>query len=323
MTTPDPAPRDDVAALFVREGEHLVPTAFSVGPWRPDALHGSAVAALFGALLEEDGVTVARVTMDLLGAIRLRPLRVTMTEGGGGRRVRRRTATLHDGDKAVAQATALYMAGGVDRDTRVCPERTTTRATRATLHVGGIPHRVARLRESLHGAVHVRRAARRDVRLVSPRGPRPLRRVGDRTPIDLGGRGLHLRRHGVGPLHEALGLHEHRPHGESGPADGRGLGRADRGTIDRGPHRRRCPRRPSCTTRPGCSVAAPRPNSSRTSRPHDARAALMCSRPWSRRHDCPAAPALLTASATLATMVRVSPLLADRPGTTAATGSAP
>ena len=111
MTTPDPAPRDDVAALFVREGEHLVPTAFSVGPWRPDALHGSAVAALFGALLEEDGVTVARVTMDLLGAIRLRPLRVTMAEGGGGRRVRRRTATLHDGDKAVAQATALYMAG--------------------------------------------------------------------------------------------------------------------------------------------------------------------------------------------------------------------
>jgi hypothetical protein len=111
MTSPQPVVRDEVPALFVRDGEDLLPTALSVGPWRPDALHGSAVAALFGALLDEEGVTVARVTMDLLGAVRLKPLRVTMAEGGGGQRVRRRTATLHDGDRAVAQATALYMAG--------------------------------------------------------------------------------------------------------------------------------------------------------------------------------------------------------------------
>jgi hypothetical protein len=109
--TSDPSPRDDVTALFVREGELLLPTAFAVGPWRPDALHGSAVAALFGALLHEEGVTVARVTMDLLGAVRLEPLRVTVAEGGGGRRVRRRTATLHQGEKTVAHATALYISG--------------------------------------------------------------------------------------------------------------------------------------------------------------------------------------------------------------------
>jgi hypothetical protein len=41
----------------------------------------------------------------------LQPLRVTVGEGGGGRRVRRRTATLHQGERAVAQATALYMIG--------------------------------------------------------------------------------------------------------------------------------------------------------------------------------------------------------------------
>ena len=63
------------------------------------------------ALLEQEGVTVARVTMDLLAAVRLRPLRVRIAEGGGGRRVQRRTATLHDGERPVAQATALYMAG--------------------------------------------------------------------------------------------------------------------------------------------------------------------------------------------------------------------
>ncbi len=109
MTPSESEPLDDVEALFVPDGEHLVPTVFSVGPWRPDALHGSAVAALFGALLDEEGVTVARVTMDLLGAVRLTPLRVTIAEGGGGRRVRRRTATLHDGERDVAQATALYV----------------------------------------------------------------------------------------------------------------------------------------------------------------------------------------------------------------------
>jgi len=89
-----------------------VPTVSAVGPWRPDALHGAAVAALFGALLDEEGVTVARVTVDLLGAVRLLPLRATVADGGGGRRVRRRTATLFQGEKAVATATALYIGGG-------------------------------------------------------------------------------------------------------------------------------------------------------------------------------------------------------------------
>jgi len=46
MTTSDLTLRSDISALFIPEGECLVPTAFAVGPWRPDALHGGAVYVL-------------------------------------------------------------------------------------------------------------------------------------------------------------------------------------------------------------------------------------------------------------------------------------
>jgi Acyl-CoA thioesterase C-terminal domain/Acyl-CoA thioesterase N-terminal domain len=105
---------DDVSALFVPEGKDLVPTTFAVGPWRPDAVHGSAVAALFAAALDEPEATVARITMDLLGAVPLQPLRMTVRDVEGGRRVRRRTALLHHEDRVVAQATALLVTESAD-----------------------------------------------------------------------------------------------------------------------------------------------------------------------------------------------------------------
>jgi hypothetical protein len=107
-------PREDVPALFVPEGSDVVPTAFAVGPWRRDAVHGSAVAALFAAALDEPGSTVARITMDLLGAVPLQPLRLTVTDVQGGRRVRRRIAVLHHEDRVVAQAIGLLMTESAD-----------------------------------------------------------------------------------------------------------------------------------------------------------------------------------------------------------------
>jgi len=102
--------RGDVPALFVPEGPDLVPTVLAVGPWRPDALHGAAVAALFAAALDHPDTTVARITMDLAAAVRLSPLRLELEDLGGGRRVQRRAAVLHDGDRTVARASALYVA---------------------------------------------------------------------------------------------------------------------------------------------------------------------------------------------------------------------
>ena len=40
-------------ALFTREGEHFVPTDRARGPWSPDALHGSPVAALISFCVEQ------------------------------------------------------------------------------------------------------------------------------------------------------------------------------------------------------------------------------------------------------------------------------
>ena len=102
--------RDDVWAIYVPEGQDLVPTVFAVGPWRPDAVHGAALAALFAAALERPDMDVARITMDLSAAVRLNPLRLDLEDLGGGRRVQRRSAVLRDGGRAVARAQALYVA---------------------------------------------------------------------------------------------------------------------------------------------------------------------------------------------------------------------
>jgi hypothetical protein len=109
MTSSDQTPRLDVAALFFPEGGRLVPSAFAVGPWRPDALHGGAVAALFAAALELEDRALARITVDLMAAVRLRPLRLEVNDESGGRKVQRRSAVLWDEERAVARASALYV----------------------------------------------------------------------------------------------------------------------------------------------------------------------------------------------------------------------
>ena len=107
---PDRVPRQDVPALFVPDGDHLVPTVYAVGPWRPDALHGAAVAVLFAAALDRQEGTVARITLDMLASVPLRPLCLDVTDELGGRRLQRRTAALRDGERVVAQAHAVYVA---------------------------------------------------------------------------------------------------------------------------------------------------------------------------------------------------------------------
>lgn len=97
----------DARALFERHGDLVVPTALARGPWRPDALHGGAVAALLASALDMPGRTPVRVTFDLLTAVPCSPLRVLVTTPEGGERVVRQTVTLLDGDAEVATAQCL------------------------------------------------------------------------------------------------------------------------------------------------------------------------------------------------------------------------
>jgi hypothetical protein len=96
-------------ALFEPDGRFLFPTQAALGPWRPDALHGGAVSALFGHYFEREGWIMARMTMDLMGRVPLGPLRLTSGQDVVTRRLLRRTVSLWSDDRMVAKAEALML----------------------------------------------------------------------------------------------------------------------------------------------------------------------------------------------------------------------
>ena len=68
------------AALFEPDGQLLVPTALTVGPWDPGSQHGGAPSALLARAVEAEPapgpVRLARLTVELLRPVPLTPLRV-------------------------------------------------------------------------------------------------------------------------------------------------------------------------------------------------------------------------------------------------------
>jgi hypothetical protein len=90
MTTPV-AGAGDADALFVPDGDHVVPTERSRGPWSPDALHGGPVAALVAGSVEalsgEDGLQLVRIGLELLRPVPVAPLFVASRVARPGRRV--------------------------------------------------------------------------------------------------------------------------------------------------------------------------------------------------------------------------------------------
>ena len=78
-------------ALFVPDGDRLVPTEYSRGPWSPGALHGGPVAALVARAAEavEGGrdLQLTRITLELLRPVPLAPLRLSTALVRPGRKV--------------------------------------------------------------------------------------------------------------------------------------------------------------------------------------------------------------------------------------------
>jgi hypothetical protein len=99
------------AALFVPDGDLLVPTGHARGPWDPDAQHGGPPAALLARAIEAVeppvAMSVARMTVELLRPVPLTPLRAAARTARPGRRVQLLEAALHAGDVEVARASAL------------------------------------------------------------------------------------------------------------------------------------------------------------------------------------------------------------------------
>ncbi|WP_195210530.1 thioesterase family protein [Actinomarinicola tropica] len=98
-------------ALYLPDGDHLVPTELTVGPWDPAAQHGGAPSALLTHAVESADapvpVQIARLTFELLRPVPLTPLRITTEVLRPGKKVQLVQASLHAGDTEVMRATAL------------------------------------------------------------------------------------------------------------------------------------------------------------------------------------------------------------------------
>ena len=96
--------------LYDWDGADLyIPQGPAAGPWHRAVLHGGAVSALLGGLVEHPEQVLCRVLVELLGPVPNAPLRAVVAPAEGGRRVIRQTVVLHAGGKPVARALALRM----------------------------------------------------------------------------------------------------------------------------------------------------------------------------------------------------------------------
>jgi len=99
----------------VRDGARLVPTGHARGPWDPGQQHGGAPAALLARAVERvapAGLRLARLTVELLGAVPLAPVTTSAQVVKPGRRFVLAEAELRAGDRAVCRARAVLLRRG-------------------------------------------------------------------------------------------------------------------------------------------------------------------------------------------------------------------
>jgi hypothetical protein len=105
-------PRDDVA-LYVADGRRFIPTDRGQGPWSPGHLFGGVPAALFAQVLERTPtlvpMQVARLTVDLLRPVPMRPAEVTFRVVREGKRIQVLEASMVVEEIEVARASALRL----------------------------------------------------------------------------------------------------------------------------------------------------------------------------------------------------------------------
>jgi hypothetical protein len=113
-------------SLFERDGDRIVPTALTAGPWDRAAQHGGAPAALLAHVLGElpspVPMRIARLTVELLRPVPVAPLAIETSVVREGKRVQLASASLSAGGLEVARAVALRMR---TRALAVPPPRTT------------------------------------------------------------------------------------------------------------------------------------------------------------------------------------------------------
>ncbi|TKJ23399.1 thioesterase family protein [Blastococcus sp. CCUG 61487] len=100
-------------ALFRRDGDLLVPGPLTTGPWYPGTLHGSAMLAAMGRAAERHPSTVdrqvVRLTVDMMRAAPMAPLRVETATARGGKNIDFVDIAMYADDELFVRGTALRM----------------------------------------------------------------------------------------------------------------------------------------------------------------------------------------------------------------------
>ena len=104
-------------ALFIPEGEALMPTEFSVGPWSADTLQASAYGGVLVRALERAGgpadMMIARLGFDLWRPVTREPITTSVTVLREGRKAHTLEASLIQTGKPVARCTAVFLKADV------------------------------------------------------------------------------------------------------------------------------------------------------------------------------------------------------------------
>jgi Thioesterase-like superfamily len=98
--------------FFVTDGNDYVPTRLARGPWGP-SISGNYVGGMLGRTVEQEiddvDLQPARLTVDLLRPVALKPLQMHSAVVRDGRRLRLVDAVMTQDDVTVARASALFL----------------------------------------------------------------------------------------------------------------------------------------------------------------------------------------------------------------------
>jgi hypothetical protein len=103
-------------SFYVAEGEHLIPTALTRGPWDDGAQHAGPPSALIARALEtcepREGMQIGRVTVEILRPVPLEPLTLTARIVRPGRSVELLEASLQGPQGELMRASAWRLEAG-------------------------------------------------------------------------------------------------------------------------------------------------------------------------------------------------------------------
>jgi Thioesterase-like superfamily len=103
-------------AFYTLEGDRLVPSELTRGPWDPGAQHAGPPSALLGRAIERreprNGMRIGRITLEILGPVPLAPLTVAAEVVRPGRSVELLEAALAGPDGEVMRARAWRVQAG-------------------------------------------------------------------------------------------------------------------------------------------------------------------------------------------------------------------